>query len=63
MANTNYCATTDTVSESGESDPRDTSVNLTRTFSSSTYGILTKYNASTAADRTKMFSVSHGDLA
>jgi len=63
MADTNYCATTDTVSESGEGDPRDTSVNLTRTFSSSTYGLLSKYNAGTANDRTKMFSAVHGDLS
>jgi hypothetical protein len=63
MANTNYCAESDTVSESDETDPRDTSINLSRTFSSSTYAIIAKYDASNADDRTKMFGVVHGDLA
>ena len=63
MANANYCAVTDTVSESDETDPRDTSVNLTRTFSSSTYCIIARYKAGSADDRTKMFGVTHGDLA
>ena len=63
MGDTNYCAESDTVSESDESDPRDTSINLSRTFSSSTYAIIAKYDASSADDRTKMFGVVYGDLA
>ena len=55
MDDTNYCVNTDSVSESNETDPRDTSVNLTRTFSTSTYGIICKYNAGSANDRSKMF--------
>jgi len=57
LSDANYCVTAVPSLESAESDTREISINLNRTYSSSTFGLKTAYNGSSAQDRSMVCAI------